>query len=310
MKKQTFLSFLFVLSILLIPFFAKSQNRIAINKIEQIKEIQTGYNVFFSPTGDNLFFTSLENDGLSVYKLKNKKVLTLNSDLGAGFEPSISKDGKTIFYKTYTIDPFGKRYSSIIAQNIETLEKDEVIENQRNLSSVYVSENDVLFADGEQIKKFFSSQKQIKACNETAVFTNSNLDLIVFNNQEIKILNPIGKQNYIWVSLSPDKRKILFNAAGKASYVCNLEGKMVAELGRINAPKWSKTGEYIIGMNDKDNGEEYTSSEIVLFSTKNFQKQVLELKDYPIALFPSFSPNDSKIVFNNPKGEVFLISLK
>jgi len=287
-----------------------AQQQFSVKKIEQLPEIKKAYNLAFVPKSEKLLFTSENSNGLFVFDLKLKAEKKISTGAGAGFEPCISSDGKTVFYKTFTFDASGKRFSSLISQDIENNKITNIIENQRELSSAIVYNSEVSFISGNQIKSFDNNTKKIKACDQIACFTSPNMDLVVSENGNLKTINPLGKGNYIWVSLSPDQSKILFHKSGKSTYISDLEGNILSDLGRVHAARWSADGNYIIGMNDYDDGQKYISSEIVIYNSNGKNRMPLKLDSQEIALFPSLSHDNSKIVFNNEKGEAFLISLQ
>ena len=292
-----------------VAFPKQGRAQFSVKKVTQVTEINTGFSAIFTTKADKILFTSENNNGLSVFDLKTKTQKVLNSEKGSGFEPSLSADGKTIFYKSFIFDESGRRFSSIKSQNIATGVKNELVSKQRDLSSVIASAEGVNYMNKAKVKAYNSKKKCTQACAENVAFTSSNLDLVVFANGKEKVLNPFGKGNYIWVSISPDKTKILFNKAGKGTSIADLNGKIVAKLGRLHAAKWSADGKWIVGMNDYDNGHAFTSSKIVIASENGKTRQELELSKNGIALNPSISNDNSKIIFNNEKGQIFIIEL-
>ena len=93
---------------------------------------------------------------------------------------------------------------------------------------------------------------------------NENLDLNLYRNGEHIVLKPHGDVNYIWSSLSPNKKYILFNTL-HGTAICDLTGKELVNLGNINAPVWYGN-DYVVGMNDQHDGYFITSSEIMMAS--------------------------------------------
>ena len=97
---------------------------------------------------------------------------------------------------------------------------------------------------------------------------------------------------------------MLFFVSGDAAYVCNIDGTGLQKLGMLHAAKWLDDN-IVVGMNDKDNGEVYTSSEIVAVNLQG-QRQVLTGNDM-IAMFPQCGGD--KIAFTTDAGEVYMINL-
>jgi Tol biopolymer transport system component len=245
-----------------------------------------------------------------LYDVKNQTTKNLNTDNGAGFQFQISENGKTVVYKSYIMDKSGKRQSSIYEQDIATGNKKAIIENTRGLGAVSYLDGNLLYMQNNQVKVHLLKSTSSSSTLVTAVFTDIDLNLVLLKDNKKIVLNPLGIGNYIWVSLSPDKQKILFNKTGKGTFVCNLKGEIIADLGRLHAAKWTNDGNWVIGMNDFDDGQQYTASQIVLSSADGKTRQSLELKYQKIALFPDISPDYSKIVFNDEKGKLYIIDLK
>ena len=79
---------------------------------------------------------------------------------------------------------------------------------------------------------------------------------------------------YIWVTLSPNGKYILYNVPLKGTFVCNLKGKIVAELGRLNAPVWYDN-RIVIGMDDYDDGNNFTKSDVVAVDIRSLERQII-----------------------------------
>lgn len=64
------------------------------------------------------------------------------------------------------------------------------------------------------------------------------------------LLAPNGQdESYYWVSLSPDGSQILYSTAHHGTCVCDLQGRLLRSLGRLNAPKWMDN-EHVSGMQE------------------------------------------------------------
>ena len=285
-----------------------AQNDFSIVKISKLNIIDKGYRPVFL-TKKQIIYTGNQEKGIYLYDLRKKKRKKLNEDPGAGHHFIISEDRKKIAYKTYFFDKQGRRQTSVYEQDIKSGTKNLLLKNARNLSSLSYRNNNLSFTQAGNLKVYSKGIKNSET-DQQQVFTDENLNLVLYQSGAQKILNPLGTGNYIWVSLSPDGNKILFNKTGKGTYICDLQGNIIADLGRIHAAKWSDDGKWIIGMDDYDDGQKYTRSKIILISSDGKTKNVIELKDIPIALYPDISKNNSKIVFNNDRGEIYLIKIR
>lgn len=303
MKKSITLLFLFATMACLA--------QVSVKKIEPLKMLQGNYyNAQFSPDGSKLLLTTADFTGLKLYDLKTKKVSILNNDAGAGFEPVFTDNGKSVAFRSYEFIN-RKRYNSLVKQHIDTKKKTVLIEKARELSVPMAANNEIAFSQDNQLTVYNPGTRSLSTekSDKTAVIIE-NLNLTLYKNGKKEVLNPNGShQNYIWASLSPDGSKILYNSPESGTFICDLQGNILVELGRANAPKWSPDGKWITYMDDRDDGYVYLSSDIYAVSADGAKKINLTAKTAEIALFPSWSPDGKQIVFHTDKGDIFLISL-
>ena len=84
---------------------------------------------------------------------------------------------------------------------------------------------------------------------------------------EERVFSPVDSwAGYLWASLSPDGKRVAFFAAGKGIVVIDLRGQVTAMLGNYEMPCWYNN-EYIVAQNAKDDGHQFTSSQIVLLKS-------------------------------------------
>lgn len=142
---------------------------------------------------------------------------------------------------------------------------------------------------------------------ETALrVDNEDLNLNLYRNGNRQVLKPHGDVNYIWVSLSPNGKMILFNTM-HGTAICDLDGNELVNLGNINAPVWYGN-DYVVGMNDLHDGYRITSSEIVIASADGNQHKVLTdaaEKGY----YPDVDAKYGRIVYNTEMGEIRMLQL-
>ncbi len=91
-------------------------------------------------------------------------------------------------------------------------------------------------------------------------------------NGENRVFSPVDSwAGYLWASLSPDGKKVAFFAAGKGIVVIDLRGQMLAMLGNYEMPCWYNN-DYLVAQNAKDDGHQFTSSQIVLLKADGTYK--------------------------------------
>ena len=135
---------------------------------------------------------------------------------------------------------------------------------------------------------------------------NENLDLNLYRNGEHIVLKPHGDVNYIWSSLSPNKKYILFNTL-HGTAICDLTGKELVNLGNINAPVWYGN-DYVVGMNDQHDGYFITSSEIMMASVDG-EERVALTKAEDMGYYPNVDAVSGRVVYSNEKGEIRMLQL-
>ncbi len=141
-------------------------------------------------------------------------------------------------------------------------------------------------------------------------FADNNLNLCVYKNGKKTVLNPNGDGNYIWVSKSNDASLIVYNISGKGSFICDFKGNILSDLGRLHAPQWTHDDNWIIGMDDYDNGHNYTKSDIIKVSKDGKSRVNLTQNTDIIALYPNIDDKSQQLLFNNSKGRVYKMELK
>ena len=88
--------------------------------------------------------------------------------------------------------------------------------------------------------------------------------LFITTNGVTKEYSPVDSYaGYLWASLSPDGKKVAFFAAGKGIVVTDLNGKVLSMLGKYEMPCWYNN-DYLVAQNAKDDGHQFTSSQIML----------------------------------------------
>ncbi len=283
-------------------------------KIEVIKNVQIPAQVIgtlpiISPTGDYLLLTGSDAKGLQKYDLTTKNLSTITSDRGAGFGAKISQDGSQVIYRNTEYK--GKlRYTTLKSMDVETGKETVLIESTRNLQGFDMTDGTVLAVDnGKLVKKRVTGDK-VSARNTPPVTSIKEGKLYVTTKRKAKEISPSGKdKSYLWSSVSPDGKKILYYVIETAnSYVCDIDGSNVTSLGVLRAPKWMGN-DWVVGMVDYDNGEVVTSSQIVAVSANGTGRTVLT-DNSVIAMNPSASDDATKITYNTADGKIFIMDVK
>ena len=282
-----------------------------------IKDIKTltDYNVgtFYYPNylkdDINILVTNENYQGLWIYDTKNSSLHNVTEGLGTGYQPLILEN-KIIYRQDNYIDRV--KYGQIKSYDIITKQDEILVNNSRFVSpALEFNNNKVFFIHDASVKSFDIIQNEVAISNTNNIYVGiENSDLVFFRNGSSTILNPLGSGNYIWHSLNNTKDRILFTLAGKGTYISDLNGNILFEIGYANAPKFSTDGKYVIYMKEKDNGTSITESAIAIFSL-DLNREVLEYKDSNIIpLYPSFSNSGEKFIFCTNDGRIFEVTLQ
>ena len=286
-----------------------SQN-VTVTSVQKIDRDDAAYFCFpkFSPDGSNLYFTGANYRGLWQYNLENNTLDNINEYDGSGYEPQILND-KIVFRTQEYID--GRKYTTLRLYDLISQQESVITEKKRHLNSVNLLKDGTVFYTlaGIPVEDVvIPDLKKSGGMNDECFILNDNAKLVIVRNSEPTNLTPVGAGNYIWCSLSPDQDKILFTVTGRSTYISDLDGNILTDLGYANAPQWSPDGKWIVYMNDKDDGHKYIASDIFISSFDGLLRFKLTDSDY-IAMYPSWSPAGDQIAYHSDDGHIFLMNL-
>jgi Tol biopolymer transport system component len=289
--------------------FGQQIKSIELEEIE-IDDNQVFYFPKFTPDAENLLLTKSNQQGIWIYNLENQLLDQINNDMGAGFSPVFSGDNAHIIFRKDTYKN-RKKYSSIFAYNLET--KKEIMLEQENRYLAHPSKT----TSGEIVYKkknnFISYDQDLSRKSESfngKLIDTSEPGLILYENGNPVILDESTENNYLWASLSPDQSKILYTKAGYGTYISDLKGNFLADLGYANAAVWSPDGNWIAYMVDRDNGYYYTESEIYISSKDGMNKYQVTETENEIEMYPQWAPESRQIVFHTTTGSIKIARLK
>jgi hypothetical protein len=265
---------------------------------------QKGFNPVLNAAGDKLLFTASGFSGLNLVDLSTMQLTEISKDAGAGYEPQFSTDNSRVFYRKTTFEN-NRRFNAVQSFDLKTKRNSELLTPQRNLNKIYPLTNGVIAFSGKNILRATAIKS---TAAPVVVSANDELKIMLYNGK-LSFLNPLNmpEPRYIWVSLSPDSKKILFTAAGKGTYICDLNGKILSTLGNVNAPVWFNDS-FVVAMEDKDDGHRVISSKIVLISLSKKTKTDISLPS-KIAMYPTASGKAGRIAYHTENGEIELVDV-
>lgn len=285
---------------------------IKVLSIEPLKgtENQGFYHPKFSPKGDYLLFSTMSYKGLMMYDLATQEMKQLTGAENAGYETQISDGGKVVVYRDVEYVN-NRRYTSIKRIVVETGDIQVVDEPSREKYAFDFSGGTIHIAKHKSIrsKRLVTDIRPVEANYVVAI---EDMNLVLYTNNVRKVLNPQGKGSYVWPVISPDKKHIVYTVTqGDAfgTYVCDMQGENAVSLGYIGAPQWLGN-EYIVGMLDLwDDGYKYTRSPIVTSKIDGTNRQVIEVPNHEVILYPTASVKGDMIAFET-EGTVYVMKVE
>lgn len=287
---------------LLCVFLSNAQDVKIVRHEQLLKGVESQcYNPVLSPDGQKVLFTQSDYEGLNVYDIADDVVTPLASDRLAGFSPAFSKDGKSVYFLSQTRENM-LVYREMKSVNLDGTGMSTVMGKSRGmLHPVAVDGGVVTVSDnGRKLKA--------KSNGGTYAYSAGKKIVVVKNGIEKKIAPVPTKYTYIWESLSPDGTKILFYAGGKGAYICDLDGNLIAELGKYTSPAWCGN-DYVVAVNATHDGHQYETSQIVLLKVDGSYKKELTAP-VSMSMHPTASASGDRLTYNTIDGRLFLMDLR
>ena len=300
---KTIKTLLFLVSILSTTLSAQT---ITVTNRTETKLATKAYYPVLNHNGDKMLFSSDGYNGLSLYNLTDKKVLEISKDAGAGYEPMFDAQDARVFYRKTTFEN-RLRMDAIESFELAKNKKTLMLNPQRDLKQARNFQNGfIVTANRKLLKSTFGKNTQSLA----VYVTTQDLKIYLYKDAKFSILNPLNQpeSRYLWVSLSPNGKMILFTAAGNGACVCDLSGKIISSLGYLNAPVWYDDN-YVVGMQDKDDGQMIISSKVMMFSVNGKVKAEISSPN-EIAMYPTAAGKASKIAYNTLDGKILLVDIQ
>lgn len=282
--------------------YAQQVEILSINPIEQTSDGGFYYPVF-SPENQFLVATDASYNGLKLIRLTDNSIQTITTDQGAGYGARINVDGSAIvFRKTEIIK--GLKYNSLHSITLKNNKQKKLISRTREQFTATFSATTPVFVKGAKLNK-----KTISATLIAPIIQIEDRKMVVYSGKTRTTLTPNGENaSYIWPSLSPDNKRIVYSVAGKGTFVCDITGKNVQPIGKLSAPKWLNN-QLLVGMDDKDNGDQTVSSVVIVASADGKNRQALTNANDFNAMYPVASADGKKIAFCTDKGRLYLINI-
>lgn len=258
----------------------------------------------FSSDGAHLFLSTENYDGIWRYTVSTRLLRQITDERGAGFGYSLSADGASIVYRT-TVVPGDHR--TRVQESASLSLKDGSRTTLHRANSV---ELPVFIRNTAMASEAVSSHTNVPITNGAPVelLGSSDEGIRMLRNGNIVTIDPLGNGRYLWPQLSPDGKMIVAVEMDRGAFIADIDGKNVIRLGKCNAPQWTRSGQWVIGMDDQDDGHSLTGSEIIAVSADGIQRIALTATASLHEMFPAVSPVENSIVAVTADGKVLKLT--
>jgi Tol biopolymer transport system component len=257
----------------------------------------------FSPSGEFLFYTTLDGNGIWEYSVQSRSNRLITDDPKSGFAFSLSDDGTRLTYRRTTYNGRGReRVQEIILMDLLS-----------RTSSVLASGKDLSVPTFAGNVPVYSVRTGVKNLAKTPaagiiILGIENTKIALSKNGRKVLLDPFGNGSYIWPVLSPDKQLMVAYEMDRGAFVCDLDGRILNRLGRRDAPSWTRSGKWVIYMDDRDDGEKLLSSDLCAISPNGATVIQLTTTDKVLEMYPQCSPVENKIACSSADGQIYLLT--
>ncbi len=278
--------------------------QLRITKIEKLP-LQGGHDWSaprFSRDGARIYFTQADYTGIWEYTRATRSVRTITMDPKSGYGFALSDDNKSIAYRRLVPGQTRRRNFEIVTRDLTT-GVSAVQARGTGLSVPAFAHSTLVYSSGKQTKNLSKASG-----SSVTVLGIENTKIALLRNGKKILLDPLGNGSYIWPSLSPDSTRLVAYEMDRGAFICDLNGHVLARLGRRDAPAWTRDGKWIVYMNDKDDGDQLRSSDLRAVSTDG--KQTADLTRTPdvTEMYPDCSPTDDQIVCASAEGDLYVLT--
>lgn len=299
-----------VLLLLLLLSLTATAQEIRVKGVTRIKPEDNGSYILAGVMTDsrNLLVTGDGYEGLSVLDTRRGRLRVITNEPGAGYEPAVTTDGNRVLYRSDSFEN-NRKYTSVYSFDMASRTKEILVDKERGVLPPSVSGDAILLKADGMMRVEQSGKMLLKGTGGETFLVIEEMKPVLYHGEERKPLMPNGDGFYIWASLSPDGTMILYNYQGRNTYISDTSGKVLYDLGRINAPEWLGNT-LVIGMDDKDDGHRITGSELVYYSLTEKERRILTVTENRSEMFPIPFGGGKKIAFSTDNGEIYVMKIR
>lgn len=249
-----------------------------------------------SADGSQLLYAPTDAKQLYLLDLKTKTTRLVSDEGVPGFEAIFGRDGK-VYYVAMKKNADNLIFRSVRCYDPKRGTDTEVLRPQHGaVHAINGTKGTALV--GEQ----YSLQEK-----KAGTFAWSRSDkLFIIEKGVTRTLQPVKETvGLLWASVSPDGKKVLFEAAAKGLYICDLQGRIIKKMGMYLMPCWYGNN-HIVAMGNAGNVQSAQGARIYLIDANTGDQETLTSDDVA-AIQPMVSGD--KIVYTTKTGEAHMMTL-
>lgn len=271
-----------------------------------------------SHDGSFVLLTDDTYNGLARLDLATGAAEVITTATGAGIDPSLSADDSHVAFRDVTYSETHRRLTAVQVADLSTRQLTRVVPHSREVQGVAISgDAAVAVVAGQPARRAITAatttgaRRARAASAERPVLSIASEQLMITRGGTTTLLSPCGTDgcSYIWPSLSPSGKHVMFYLVGRGIYTCNLDGSDLHFVADLHAPVWY-SDDVIVAMNDVDGLDTQVSSEIIAVRLSDGERQTLCGGSDLIAMYPVANAATRRIAFTSRDGAPHLITLR
>ncbi len=235
---------------------AATAQQVTVTRDTRLPVSQAAYYPVLDAAGTRLLYSDGDARGLSMLDLSTSSITQITAEPGAGIDARFGADGN-IYYVSQEVREGNLVYRSGYRYDTALRRATRVLEPQHGAVTTSLG-TDAVAIDGP--RRSYASAGDMG----TAVRAHGST-LLITSAGTTRSVSPVESYaGYLWPVLSPGGDKVAFVAAGKGLVVTDLQGRVLAMLGRqYEMPSWYDN-DYLVAQVATDDGHQFTASHIEL----------------------------------------------
>lgn len=274
---------------------------VTVGSLERIDGVRDS-KVVLSPDGK--FVVANDAKGLAQVDLATGAVRHIADGSGL-YDVRISPDGSQV---VYTRPEFRKhlRYISLESVSLADGSQKTIVKATRRLNagSAFAGNSVTAVENGKTRVRSLDGTKAVQA--PVASINYGHLDITV--DGRTTSIDPQGRGSYLWPSISPDGKRVVYRLSGVGTFTCNLDGSDVRHIGNYMMTVWAGNDVLIGVAENEDTNQVLTAASLVAVDTANGATQTLTSPEM-IATAPSASADGSRVAFITTDGAAYILNL-